>query len=65
MKKFLPISLFITISLLSGCLVTSPTKQQTRIDEVPMYGGMDRSQIPEINNKGQTTIYGSIQANTL
>ena len=49
MKIVPSLLLLIAITFLSGCLATtSPTKQQTRIDEVPMYGGMDRSQIPEI-----------------
>lgn len=34
--------------LLSGCLATSPVNQGTRIDEVPMYGGIDRSRISEL-----------------
>lgn len=37
----------IAISL-AGCLTTTSVKQQIRIDEVPMYGGMDRSIIPEV-----------------
>lgn len=32
--------------LLSACLATMPGKEGVRIDEVPMYGGMDRSQYP-------------------
>lgn len=49
MKTLPYILLLISISSLSGCLAsTSPAKQQTRIDEIPMYGGMDRSQFPEI-----------------
>lgn len=49
MKTLSSLFLLIAITFLSGCLATtSPKKQQSRIDEVPMYGGMDRSQIPEI-----------------
>jgi Tfp pilus assembly protein PilF len=33
--------------LVNGCAVDSPP-QKTRIDEVPMYGGMDRSAYPEL-----------------
>lgn len=32
--------------LLSACLATMPGKEGARIDEVPMYGGIDRSQYP-------------------
>ncbi|MFK8068494.1 MAG: type IV pilus biogenesis/stability protein PilW [Gammaproteobacteria bacterium] len=38
--------LFFTL-ILTGCLATSPN-HQTRIDEVPMYGGMDRSKNSEL-----------------
>ena len=34
--------------LLSGCLATSPVNQGTRIDELPMYGGIDRSRVPKL-----------------
>jgi tetratricopeptide (TPR) repeat protein len=48
MKKLLLTCSIAFATLLTGCLVTSPQKQQIRIDEVPMYGGMDRSVIPEV-----------------
>lgn len=48
MKKLSLTYLIPFVTLLTGCLVTSPSKQQIRIDEVPMYGGMDRSAIPEV-----------------
>lgn len=48
MNKILPIFIISITGFLTGCLVTSPTKQQIRIDEIPMYGGMNRSEIPEV-----------------
>ena len=38
--------LFFTV-ILAGCFATSPN-QGTRIDEVAMYGGMDRSKYPDL-----------------
>lgn len=48
MMKMVFAALVGCLSLLAGCLATSPANQGTRIDEVPMYGGMDRSKIPEL-----------------
>lgn len=48
MKRNICTGLIVVISTLSGCLATSPVSQQTRIDEMPMYGGIDRMVIPEL-----------------
>ncbi|MDQ5877867.1 MAG: hypothetical protein QG616_82 [Pseudomonadota bacterium] len=48
MKKIICVGLFVCMSTLTGCLATAPVSQQTRIDEVPMYGGIDRMAIPEL-----------------
>lgn len=46
MKKFSLISILAASVLLSGCLMTAPVKEENRIDEVAMYGGIDRSKYP-------------------
>lgn len=48
MKLLIRIAMFGQALMLAGCLATSTENQRTRIDEVPMYGGMDRSQVPEL-----------------
>lgn len=48
MKLLTRIAIFGQTFMLAGCLAISPENQPTRIDEVPMYGGMDRSQAPEL-----------------
>ncbi|MNR83673.1 hypothetical protein D3C72_144550 [compost metagenome] len=40
--------IFILTIFLSGCLASLPGKEGTRIDEVPMYGGMERAQYPTL-----------------
>lgn len=47
--------LFIPIMLLTGCLATSQ-EQKSRIDEVPMYGGIDRSRVPDLVSADQEFI---------
>ncbi|MEY4729359.1 MAG: hypothetical protein RL020_517 [Pseudomonadota bacterium] len=44
MKYFSRNILFIITVLLASCVATSPIGSQKRADEVPMYGGLDRSQ---------------------
>lgn len=43
--RALPFKLAVLSACLSlaGCLATAPAAPQSRVDEVPMYGGMDRS----------------------
>lgn len=41
-------SIFLACAFLSGCAEPFPFQQGTQIDEVPMYGGMDRSKVPEL-----------------
>lgn len=41
-------SIFLACALLVGCVEPFPFQQGTQIDEVPMYGGMDRSKVPEL-----------------
>lgn len=48
MKRFTYPYILGYLLLLSGCLATSPVSQGARIDEVPMYGGIDRSKVPEL-----------------
>jgi tetratricopeptide (TPR) repeat protein len=48
MRPYINAGLFVWVLTLTGCLATSPVTQQTRIDEVPMYGGIDRLAIPEL-----------------
>jgi Tfp pilus assembly protein PilF len=48
MKLLIRIAMFGQALMLAGCLATSAENQRTRIDEVPMYGGMDRCQVPEL-----------------
>jgi tetratricopeptide (TPR) repeat protein len=60
MKKAILISLFlIGASLMQGCsvpfdaglmnaFVKQPVNQDARIDEIPMYGGIDRSKVPKL-----------------
>lgn len=38
---------FIPMVFLTGCLATM-SEQTTRVDEVPMYGGIDRTKFPEL-----------------
>lgn len=47
--------LLIPTMLLAGCLATSQ-EQKSRIDEAPMYGGIDRSQVPELVSADQEFI---------
>lgn len=48
MRQYICAGFFACILALTGCLATSPVSQQTRIDEVPMYGGIDRMAIPAL-----------------
>ncbi|MCE1243046.1 tetratricopeptide repeat protein [Oryzomicrobium sp.] len=48
--------------LLSGCLVSAPPRQQTRVDEIPMYGGLDRAQFPELKSADDKFIADVSQA---
>lgn len=48
MKYFIRMGVLSSALLFAGCLATSHANQQTRIDEVPMYGGMDRTKYPEL-----------------
>lgn len=56
---------FACLLLLSGCLATSPVNQGPRIDEIPMYGGIDRSSNPQLKAgdekfiTGVTALFGS------
>jgi Tfp pilus assembly protein PilF len=56
--KFL---LFIPIALITGCLASMP-EQHTRVDEVPMYGGIDRSKFPELIEADEQFISGVTEA---
>lgn len=47
----------IPIALLSGCLATMHD-QRTRVDEVPMYGGIDRVKFPELVEADEQFISG-------
>ena len=38
----------LVVALLCGCATSLPTQQSVPIDQLPMYGGMDRSAIPEL-----------------
>ena len=42
--------------LLSACVVSPTTASGTRIDEVPMYGGIDREKYPTLKEGDQTFI---------
>ena len=44
MKSFTRIAFFTNTLLLASCVASSTVSGQTRADEVPMYGGLDRSQ---------------------
>ena len=46
------------ILLLSGCFASSPEQQGARIDEVTMYGGMDRSKVARLKEADETFISG-------
>jgi tetratricopeptide (TPR) repeat protein len=50
MKTIIQALLLSTLLSLGGCLATAPTKQQIRIDEVPMYGGIERLEIDRSKN---------------
>lgn len=56
MKQLIRIAMFGQAVMLAGCLAISPGNQPTRIDEVPMYGGMDRSQVPELKTADEKFI---------
>ncbi len=56
--KFL---LLILIVFLTGCLATT-SQQRTRVDEIPLYGGIDRSQFPELVAADQQFISGVTEA---
>lgn len=48
MRNFTNVLIFSCSLLLAGCLATSPVSTGPRIDEIPMYGGIDRSKNPEL-----------------
>jgi Tfp pilus assembly protein PilF len=58
MKQLIRLSIIVSAFVLTGCLATSPTGQRTPIDQVPMYGGMDRSQFPELKAADEKFISG-------
>lgn len=61
MKPFIQIVILGSALLLAGCLATAPVKQETRIDEVPMYGGMGRARTPEQKAADEKFILGVTQ----
>lgn len=38
----------LVVSILSGCLATTPVGAQKNVDQLPMYGGLDRQSVPEL-----------------
>ncbi|QDL36363.1 tetratricopeptide repeat protein [Rhodoferax sediminis] len=65
MKRFTYPHILGCLLLLSGCLAISPVNQGTRIDEAPMYEGIDRSKVQELKAADErfisdaTTQFGS------
>lgn len=55
----------LTVALLAGCATPLPSSDHVAIDQVPMYGGMDRSSISQLKAADEklisdtTTHYGS------
>jgi tetratricopeptide (TPR) repeat protein len=60
MKRIASLLLLGAAILVNGCAANSPA-QGTRIDEVPMYGGMDRSAYPELKAADEWFIAGVSQ----
>jgi hypothetical protein len=44
--------------LLSGCVMTDRTSGPNAVDQLPMYGGMDRSMVPELQKADNDLIIG-------
>jgi tetratricopeptide (TPR) repeat protein len=61
MKPFFPIVILGSALLLADCLATTPVNQGTRIDEVPMYGGLDRSKSAELKAADEKFIFDVTQ----
>lgn len=38
----------LVVSILNGCLATTPVGAQINVDQLPMYGGLDRQSVPEL-----------------
>lgn len=50
--------LLMVVVLLSGCAASGPTPRGSNIDELPMYGGMDRKSNPSLREADETLIAG-------
>lgn len=48
MKKFKIIFYLLILAIVAGCFSSGPTLRGQGIDQVPMYGGMDRKSVPEL-----------------
>lgn len=56
MSKTICLVIFPFVLLLTACQVVPQARQQTRMDEVPMYAGIDRSQISELRTADEKFI---------
>ena len=50
--------LIMVVVLLSGCAASGPAPRGSNIDELPMYGGMDRKSDPSLREADETLIAG-------
>ena len=48
MREIRLVFAFLVVSILSGCLATTPVGSSKNVDQLPMYGGLDRQSIPEL-----------------
>ena len=53
--------LMFVVALLVGCATSMPSGNGTPVDQVPMYGGMDRSAIPELKAADEKLIKDTIE----
>lgn len=57
MRSNLKLSLILFVAaIFTGCATSAPTQRGKGIDQVPMYGGMDRQSIPELKSADEKLI---------
>lgn len=54
--RYLAAAVFAASVLLGGCFAASPENNRVRVDEIPMYGEIDRAAVPELKAADDTFI---------